>query len=111
MTVDTSFAMERGPYGLVIKLSGELTFFNSTEIKDNIKKKITEQDERLILELSKLELIDSSGVGVVISLLKKMNGKDVVLVAPKPKIARIFEITRLNQIVPILATMEEIEDL
>lgn len=99
--------MERRQDYLMVYLSGELNFFNSSKIKEEIKRHITGDEARLVLDISELEMIDSSGVGIVISLLKKMNGKDVMLVGPQPKIARVFEITRLNQIVPIFPSLEQ----
>lgn len=100
--------MEHRQRNLIVYLDGELTFFNSSEIKEKIKKRITDEEERLVLEVSALEMIDSSGVGVFISLLKRMAGKDVFIVAPQPKIKRVFEITRLDQIIPILSTLEQV---
>lgn len=92
---------------LIARLEGELTYENATEIKEQIKEQISEQTARIVIDLSKLELIDSSGVGVFISLLRRMNGESVVLAAPQPQVARIFEITKLDLIMPIYATVEE----
>ncbi|HHY58982.1 MAG TPA: STAS domain-containing protein [Clostridia bacterium] len=102
---------ERRQNQLLVRLAGELTFFNSTETKEKIKEQIRGDEERLILDVSGLEMIDSSGVGVIISLLKKLDGKDLILVAPQPKIARVFEITRINQIVPILPSLDHLNRL
>ncbi|HHW05910.1 MAG TPA: STAS domain-containing protein [Clostridia bacterium] len=99
--------VERRQNKLYVFLSGELTFFNSTETKEKIKEQIRGDEEQVILDVSALEMIDSSGVGVIISLLKKLNGKDLIIVAPQPKIARVFEITRINQIVPILPSLDQ----
>lgn len=92
---------------LIIQLSGELLFTNASEIKEKIKAQIQSSDERLVLDLSELEFIDSSGVGVIISLLRRMEGERVIIASPQPKVARVFEITRLEKIVPIYATLEE----
>lgn len=102
---------ERRQNQLLVRLAGELTFFNSTETKEKIKEQIRGDEERVILDVSGLEMIDSSGVGVIISLLKKLDGKDLILVAPQPKIARVFEITRINQIVPILPSLDHLNRL
>lgn len=99
--------IERRQDRLVVFLEGELTFYNSSDIKEQIKREITGDEEQLILEFSGLTMIDSSGVGIIISLLKAMNGKDLIVAAPPPKIARVLEITRMNQIVPIVNTLDE----
>jgi anti-sigma B factor antagonist len=92
---------------LTVHLEGELTYENTTDIKDEIKSHILSNTKKVIIELSKLDLIDSSGVGVFISLLRKMNGEGVSLAAPQPRIARVFEITKLDQIIPIYKTLDE----
>lgn len=92
---------------LTVSLEGELTYENAGEIKEKIKSHISADTKKIIIELSKLLLIDSSGVGVFISLLRRMNGDGVYLAAPQPKVARIFEITKLAQIIPICTTIDE----
>ena len=99
--------IEKYKSNLLVYLAGALTYENTTEVKEEIKAHISSDITKIILELSKLDLIDSSGVGVFISLLKRMDGEGVLLAAPQPRVGRIFEITKLNQIMPIFATLEE----
>lgn len=101
------FDSEHKDSNLIIQLGKELNYFNATEVKEKIKNQVTEKTEQVILILTEVEKMDSSGVGVIISLLKHMEGKKVALVNPQPNIARVFEITRLEQIIPIYATLEE----
>ncbi|MFA5537134.1 MAG: STAS domain-containing protein [Bacillota bacterium] len=92
---------------LIVRLGEELNYFNSTATKEQIKQQVAEDTEQIILSLTEVKRMDSSGVGVIISLIKFMEGKKVVLVDPQPKIARIFEITRLDQIIEIYPTLDE----
>ncbi len=65
--------------------------------------------KRVIINLSKVEYLDSTGLGVLIGGLKRLReaGGNLVLVAPGMRIQRIFEITGLNKIFDIYATEEE----
>lgn len=101
------FQSERKQNNLIIHLGQELNYFNATEIKEKIKDLITEKDVQVVLVLSEVEKMDSSGVGVIISLLKYMEGREISLVNPQPKISRVFEITRLDQVIAIHPTLEE----
>ncbi len=101
------FSSDHRENNLIVRLEEELNYFNSTEIKEKIKKEVTENTEQIILILTEVKRMDSSGVGVIISLLKYMEGKKVILINPQPNIARIFEITRLNQIIEIYPSLEE----
>lgn len=99
--------VERRDGALIVHLEGELTFASSTATKEEIKSLMEPDEQCLILEASHLQLIDSSGVGVVVSLLKRMNGQGVILVGLQPRVRRVFAITRIDLIVPIYATLDE----
>ncbi len=99
--------VERRDGALIVHLEGELTFANSTATKEEIKSLMEPDVQCFILEASHLQLIDSSGVGVVVSLLKRMNGQGVILVGLQPRVRRVFAITRIDLIVPIYATLDE----
>jgi len=69
---------------------------------------------KLIIDLSKVRYIDSSGLGVLVSLLKKMkeiSGK-IVLLNPTEEIMEILSLTSLARVFIIVDNMENaIENL
>ncbi len=99
--------VERKNGALIVHLTGELTFANSTAIKEEIKSLMEPDEQRLILEAAQLQLIDSSGVGVVVSLLKRMNGQGIALAGLQPRVRRVFAITKIDLIVPTYETLDE----
>lgn len=99
--------VERKNGALIVHLAGELTFANSTATKEEIKSLMEPDEQRLILEAAQLQLIDSSGVGVIVSLLKRMDGQGVILAGLQPRVRRVFAITKIDLIVPIYETVDE----
>ncbi len=57
---------------------------------------------KVIIDLSQLEFMDSTGVGVLIGRYKKLKGKNVnaYICNPTPTIEKIFVMSGLYQIMP-----------
>ena len=67
--------------------------------KEAVVHEIGEDQKALIVDFSKIEFIDSSGLGMLVSLLKMMNGKgDMMLCALNPGIRNMFTLTRMDRI-------------
>ena len=86
-----------------ITLDGEIDIYNAPELKDKIHKLIEQQQGDLILNCEGLSYIDSTGLGVLISSLKKIKkyGGDMRIVGIRPYIYKIFTITGLDKIFSI----------
>ncbi len=70
--------------------------------------------QTLILDLSALNFVDSSGLGALLSILRVMNGKDgqLRLFGLSRPVRALFELVRMHRIFLIFNTREEaLEDL
>lgn len=94
-----------------LEFEGEVTFKNSNRLKEEAKKQLSKKEKlgNLIFDLSQVSYLDSSGVGVVFSLFKFMRLKDgtLAVVNPNDKIDRVFEVTKMKEIIPVYETIEE----
>ncbi len=63
----------------------------------------------MIFDMSKLEFIDSSGCGVILSCLRKINSKDgdIKLFGLTKPVRTLFELIRMHRIFDIFNTKEE----
>lgn len=67
--------------------------------KAAIAQEIGEDSTDLIVDFSKIDFIDSSGLGTLVSLMKMMNGKgEMTLCALNPGIRNMFTLTRMDRI-------------
>ena len=64
---------------------------------------------RLILDLSGLAFMDSTGMQVLLGprTVLSVRGGTLVLVSPQPVVARILELTGADQLIPVYATVSE----
>lgn len=87
----------------VIALSGEVDVYTSPRVKQEVVDLLNAGTTRLIVDLSGVEYLDSTGLGVLIGGLKRARERDgdLKLVCDNLRILRIFEITGLTKIFDI----------
>ena len=67
--------------------------------KEAITREIGDDQKALIVDFSKIDFIDSSGLGTLVSLLKMMNGQgEMTVCALNPGIRNMFTLTRMDRI-------------
>lgn len=93
----------------VIELEGEVDVYTAPRLKQQIINLLEGGSRDLIVNLSKVEYLDSTALGVLIGGLKRMRELDgnMVLVCPNARIRRVFEITGLDKIFDIYEAEEE----
>jgi len=66
------------------------------------------QPERVLLDLRQVEFIDSTGLGVLVSLLKQMGpGGKVAVAGANAAVRRLFQITRLDSLFLLCDSTDE----
>ena len=86
----------------------ELDASNAGEFRRDITPLLDAQTN-LVLDLSRLRFVDSSGLGAFISCLRKLNAKggDLKLCGMSPQVRAVFELVRMHRVFDILATKED----
>ena len=67
-------------------------------------KLLSSSPKRLVVDLTQVELMDSSGVATLIEVLQvqRKDGRKLVLCGLQDKVRSVFEITRLNEVFVIV---------
>ncbi|MTI49779.1 MAG: STAS domain-containing protein [Firmicutes bacterium] len=84
----------------IIKPTGELDIYTSPNFKEILNEIIEEKRADITIDGEKLEYIDSTGLGVLISALKKLkeNEHNITIINIKANIKKLFNITGLNKV-------------
>jgi len=92
-----------GPETAVVALVGEADVFTVPPAKAAMMALLGEGVKHLIVDLSGTEYLDSTALGALVGILRRVRaeGGSVQLVNPPPHVRRLFEITRLDQVFPI----------
>ncbi len=88
---------------LIIKADGGLNSDNASEFVDKLVGLIDAGQSKIVVDCSHLNIISSSGLGVLVRLHSKLAkiGGDVKLACVKGMIEQVLTITRLNSIFEI----------
>jgi anti-sigma B factor antagonist len=100
---------KKGNYTLYI-LSGRLLGeIDGQALKDSIAQSIENGEKYFILNMSGLEYMNSTGVGILVTLLTKARHADgeLVLLAPSSNVSTVLTMTRLNTIFKIFNAENE----
>ena len=84
----------------VVNPVGEIDIYTSPKFKELLNELIEEKKADLVIDGNDLDYIDSTGLGVLISALKKLKeeGYKIILKNIKPNINKLFDITGLNKV-------------
>jgi anti-sigma B factor antagonist len=87
----------------ILALDGEIDLHRSPEIKEALQPPIKRKAPRILLDLSRVTYIDSSGLAVVIEALQQVlaYGGKFGLFGLQDGVRNIFEIARLDQVFEI----------
>lgn len=87
----------------IVAISGQLVMANSNDIRQQINQIIEKGNGQLLLDLSSLHFIDSSGLSVLVSALKatRLKRGNIALLKPMPEVRSLIELTRMHQIFDI----------
>lgn len=98
-----------GENTLVINLQGEVDVYTAPQLKQEIIDQLGSGANQIVVNLTGVQYLDSTGLGVLIGGLKRAREKDgeLTLVCPNQRIYRIFEITGLSKIFDIYQSEDE----
>jgi anti-sigma B factor antagonist len=97
-----------GDVGVAAVLVEELDASNAGEFKRDIAP-LLDAYTKLVLDLTRLRFVDSSGLGAFISCLRKLNAKggELKLCGLSKQVRAVFELVRMHRVFDILGTKEE----
>lgn len=92
-----------------ISLKGEVDVYTSPRLKQELADVVDGGCRQVIVDLEGLSFIDSSGLGVLVSGLRRVKEHDgtLRLVCTKDGILKIFRITGLDKVFPVFETVDE----
>jgi anti-sigma B factor antagonist len=92
----------------VVALSGDLDLAAVPAFHQQIVGLVAGGARRVVLDLGALDFLDSVGLGLVVSALKRVRGSggDLAVACAEPRILKPFELTGLLQALAVVPTVE-----
>jgi anti-sigma B factor antagonist len=91
---------EAGNGIVVARLEGRLNAVSSPEVKERLKSLIAEDSHNLVLDLSDVSFIDSSGLSALVAGYKAAAeaGGSLKLACMMPQVSEVFFLTHLDRV-------------
>jgi anti-sigma B factor antagonist len=93
----------------VVDIAGEVDVATTPHLRATLHELAESEDiDRIVVDLDAVEFIDSSGLGVLIGCARRLRPKgELLLVCSRPNINRVFEITGLDTLFPMRASVPD----
>jgi anti-sigma B factor antagonist len=92
----------------VVKLGGELDLYNADKIRSALAEATADSPERVVVDLSDVEFMDSTALGVLIEARTRLdNRRGFLLAAPGLETRRALEISGLDRHFSVHETVPE----
>jgi anti-sigma B factor antagonist len=93
----------------MVALSGQLDLADAPDVAAELATVVAARGPSVIVDLTDLEFIDSSGLGVLVRTLRRARegGGDLHLAAPQQQVRRLLDVTGLIRVFPVHASVEE----
>ena len=101
--------VQKSPEGTVIILGGDVDLRQSPMFHAALVEIVNERPRRLILDLSEVPYMDSSGVGTLVEIFRRVSaykGK-MILFGLNPRVRSVFEITKLDKFFTIVENRDQ----
>ncbi len=105
-----SFTVRKDPKGVVvIGVDGQLIVGNRHELKQKVVDAIEVGERKVLIDFTNTGYIDSSGLGALVSLSKKLRdaGGELRLAGLNEDLRTLFELTKLDTLFTIADSAEQ----
>jgi anti-sigma B factor antagonist len=98
---------------VVVSIGGRLALGRECQqVEWAVDKLIDESKKKVVFDLSELNYVDSTGLGIIVMCRGKMEtaGGELRVASPQPRILELMKITHLDQIMHFYPTVAEAAD-
>ncbi|MGA1838161.1 STAS domain-containing protein [Herbiconiux sp. 11R-BC] len=94
---------------VVVRGDGRLNMVSGPPMREVVKRSIDAGRPRVVVDLSRVPFMDSSGLGALISCLKSAReaGGDLRIVSPSAQVSMVLKLSNVDKILTPFASVEE----
>ncbi len=93
----------------VVAASGEIDVVAAPELREQLVQLISDGTTKMVIDIENVDFIDSTGLGVLVGAIRRARsaGGDVRLVCTNSRLLKVFDVTGLDEIFTIEATVDD----
>lgn len=98
-----------GAEAALFVLDGELDAYTGPELRESLAAAVEQGTRWLLLDMSQVQYIDSVGLGILVGAAKRTTERqgDVAVIAPRPNVLRVFEVSGTKDLLNVVNTLQE----
>jgi anti-sigma B factor antagonist len=102
---DFTVVSPAGSCECVVRARGEVDIYTGPSLRDVLRDALATGASKVIIDMTDVSFIDSSGLSVIIGAHKKAEdgGIELVLQGPTARVVRLLELTGLNRVLNVVA--------
>lgn len=78
------------------------------KFKDDMRAETAEGPDRVVLDLSAVDFVDSSGLGAIVAAMKQLGqGRRLDLAGLNPAVEKVFRLTRMDTVFRLYASLDD----
>lgn len=93
----------------IVEVGGEIDVYTAPRLREAIVAAVDAGHIRLIIDVQKVDFLDSTGLGVLVGALKRVraDGGSLDIVCTQERILKIFQITGLDKVFGLHQSVDE----
>ncbi|MBS1164773.1 MAG: putative anti-sigma-factor antagonist [Proteobacteria bacterium] len=99
---------KRGSFAVVAIDIKRIDAQNACMFRDELTALLNAGSASLILDMSAVEFVDSSGLGALVGVFKSIGPRgDLALASPRPPVEKMLKLTRMDRVFRLFGTLRE----
>lgn len=106
--MDLELDVVEGDGASVLVAHGQIDVHTAPRLRERLIEMVSQGARRIVVDLNDVDFLDSTGLGVLVGVLKRVRSHDgeLILACARPRILKVFEITGLTKVFSIHPTVD-----
>ena len=100
-------AVESKDGAVVLTLAGELDLYNAEVVRGALADAVAQSPRRIVIDMTDVEFVDSTALGVLIEARSKLGRSDLLLAAPQLETRRTLQVSGLDRHLPVHDSVDD----
>lgn len=107
--MDLSISSDTRDEVTIVHVGGEIDVYTAPVLRERLDEHISEGRTHLVVDLTDVSFMDSTGLGVLVGRLKlvRVTNGSLQLVCASERILKVFSITGLDKVFQIFASVDD----
>lgn len=108
-TIELSLGSRNERGWTVVDVKGEVDLFTAPKFREHVVALVEKDQRKIAVNLEDVEFMDSTGLGVLVGVLRRLKERDgeLALLGPQGSVLRVLTVTGLNRVFPIYDSLEQ----